>query len=440
MNHNTQHLTSSADHPVSILRAALDSNLKHVSLLRYKPLTAEEAETGDYDLIVDPRHEINFIECIFKEAKRHACLIDVCYSKNSKTKITLRKLEASVDIDVWSKVEVKKSSYGALLYVRTQELLKHINVNSQSNSSLDTNIGSLLYITHLFHKNKDISSPEVIARLQRYKTDLEKLKTKQAQLILGIVDQALSGSISEDQNNKAIKYLQDANVTPEKDWLHSAKSYIHKKRRKFLFKRRTTVIAGPDGSGKTALIFALKENFGNAFLIYKFKDLYRRNFVTKFFVRSKMKRLEIKKNIAEERLSGLVSITALIHFFFVFALRSRKKHLLLDRFFVDFNFFGLRSNMPLAYSSLSRVATFFAPKPSRIILTNCPEHIREQRKPGELRKESALEIYREYLRYSHAKKIDLVGLPTYSASNTEQDLDVLMRHDPHLLNKHIQNR
>ena len=411
---------------IAVMRRALDEAHRSgvgIAMLRDKPLNPEEITTGDYDYIAPGPEAVRFCTLLLREAREHGLMLRISHKKPGKTLIVLGEGEEQLAIEIWSRIEVGRGTLGALDFVDAAGVLAKHTCAGETGPELEPTVGALLYLTHLNHKDKDTDSAEVQRRLQQYLERLDDTGARARQL----VEEARSGRVGEEHHQAALQALRGAGVAVEREWAHR----LHKSRHRNAVKRRAgrpvLVFAGPDGVGKTTLMERFLATSRNTRL-QRFKRLYRGWLPIKLAVAYQKKRWGRQKNTAEESMPGLANMLALLSYWRLLLLSSRRRLWLMDRFFPEYALRGLRIAIPFKCSPLGRLATRLAPAPRGLVLVHCPEAIRQARKPDELRTESAEWLYAEYIEYIFRSRVETIGCPSNNHQESERTLGVIRDH------------
>lgn len=153
---------------------------------------------------------------------------------------------------------------------------------------------------------------------------------------------------------------------------------------------RTVAVIGPDGSGKTTLIDAIRSSHvSKNFRFKRFKRYFRR--VLPYIVRSQ------DRNDRDQKLLCLILPVSILTFTFGYLLSFRSKSTLLDRYFYDYLIKDVReTNRPLRKIALYKYLSKILPKPYKLVIAMCPAEVIVERKQ-EMSVKTINDLYDIYL-------------------------------------------
>ena len=404
----------SRDPAIAVLTAAFDGAAQAeltFGLLRPKELTAEAARRGDYDCFCSLRAWRAVLGFFFEAAREHGA--HVLVERGRPHKWVLRIMSdlspVTVLVEVWTTLELTLPG-GRRAFLPASALARFTH-----DGSLAPSVAAAIYLTHLRHKRKDLASGEVRERLGYYAGAVRGSEEAPGSRGFGAstvapgdapgealaaqLERLLDTSPGEaprairEASDAAVGMLKEAGVRIQRDPLLRMRNRLMSVRRRTRGLRRHPIISvlGPDGSGKTTVVDTLFARHGfRRVRVFRFKVLFRVLF----------RRLKGgKQNLLEERRSSLCNFIA----FWVLAaarvLYLAPEKWIIDRYFYDYYYRGIRNRRKpvLERTSFARHLARVVPKPELIVVCHCPESLRLERKPKELRSESAEHLYAIYL-------------------------------------------
>ena len=254
--------------------------------IRPKALNDEEAFFGDYDFLASEKAIVPLLQTLFDMAAADCLNFTVNQTKFGKTKLTIYDSvdSRSITVEIWTHLEVKER--GCLRYIFYEDIEPHIKKVSEGAYAFVPEIEALYYLSHLKTKAKHLEAAEVQARLAYYKATVQD----QGDLV------ALYERLQGDATLRDTIGTGANQILMEKRILFS-KRHAEKRKRAFrryrtakqwrLYSRwlrllRITPVLGPDGVGKTSLIKALKRKARSRVYYYRFKKLFRHNWIYQF--------------------------------------------------------------------------------------------------------------------------------------------------------------
>jgi len=242
-------------------------------------------------------------------------------------------------------------------------------------------------VLHLHHKRKDLGSELTRWRLAHF--------ARQPGLSDGLrlaLEGLRAGGVDLDRAHaQALAHLRERGVPIVPPWRVAARRMAAACRTALRWRaRRTTAVVGPDGSGKTALIDAVRRAPEGAGLrVQRFKRFFRRPLFHLF--------RDEPRNVRDEKMLWLVLPVAWLYFQSSHWLAGRGKDFVLDRYFYDYLVADVRSDA----RPLRRIAGYGAwsalvPRPDRLVIATCPSDIIFGRK-REMPAASIDALYRIYL-------------------------------------------
>lgn len=311
--------------------------------LRFKPLTAEMAFSGDYDFITAEQHIDAILNCLFDLSANKCISFVINRSKFGKLVIQIHDKEErkSITLEIWTHLDVKSDD--SLRYIFWEDIKKYILRNANG-YSLSLDIEALYYLSHLKSKAKDLNLHLVQERLLYYKDALAIEYPDYAGLFADLlVDHAKRDIIAEKANEllieKNILYTARNKDKAAQEKRIRLKISLHRIYGQLLKKIRIYPVVGPDGSGKSSLIAAFKEKSKLRIKCYRFKNLFRQSFL--YSVTAPFLKRRLSGKIAVNKYDDIygawiVTIAALRFPFLVLLSLFTRKYYFSDRFFHDF--------------------------------------------------------------------------------------------------------
>ena len=386
-------------------------------MLRPKELTESSAKHGDYDLICDPRGYTTLLATLFRHVRAEGALMIVDRTKPRKT--IVRVWRASVDnkvlIEIWTHLEIRFPGFlrEGTGYIPAALVASHIVEDEQSIPVLAPLAGSLVYITHLYHKTKDRSDPDVQSRMSYYasaldtapadatrgseRNDTEAVYLQARTLLRHVID----GRPLHSASREALEQLKRMGIKPERGYFARIERLLWRIRRRVTRNKKPNMVAfvGPDGTGKSTVLRDLTQRLSdNRIFTVRFKSFYRYFLPVSYLMKRAAKKPGVKRNVAEEKYSSLMCTIALPT---VLALRIllRRRVWLVDRYFYDYYYKGIRAKNATRFD-YTLFATLFSrlvPRLHAMVVLHCPESQRQARKPRELRTDAAERLYDTYI-------------------------------------------
>lgn len=382
-----------------------------VGLLRPKPLSPSEAAHGDFDLFCAPPVLRYLIATFCSIAREQTVTLYLEHTRPAKWVLRLSASPGSVRIvvEIWTRIELTLAAGNSCkpAFLRIAELEPHIQYSSES-ASLKPVAAALVYVTHLYHKNKDLEHPEVRARLKWYRNELsrdlspidgDRLGVQPAE-VLELLSVLGTGNPISELSGRASVLLRKHGVRPRAQLLFTLRKKLWRRHQERPRRSHHPIVAivGPDGTGKTTVLQMVADRCPDLDVeITRFKKLFRNYPLLAKFTKSRAR--GETRNVVEERLSTWISALAVLRLRVARVVRRTPALWLLDRYFYDYYYRGLRDhNMPRHRKTLfARVMGGMVPRPAALIVCHCPEQQRLERKPHELTSESAALLYATYV-------------------------------------------
>ncbi len=377
--------------------------------LRPKEKTKEASMYGDYDFFTEKKNLLKVFQFFLENSISSGISFNLTREKPEKWKIFFpcEEKDKGIVLEIWNNIEVSSASKKNKLLrstLKTKNIDRYISY-SKKEPFLDPNIGALIYLTHLFYKEKDFKKGEVQKRIKWFIKTLTlnqgNADKKLGEETINLLKKASKKNIKE-VNREALRLLNKISIKKESFVLIICRRIWGKTINIFLFSigGKMMYILGPDGSGKSFLVkkivnhskFKQKKVF-----VSRFKNFYRRiklYGLLNYILRKKHKE---KRNLVDERLSTFLCFTSLT-MLIIFRVIKPFKSLLMDRYFFDYYYKGIRNKkLAVEKTFFAKYFSFLVPIPNHLIVCYCREETRLGRKPGEVESDSAFLLYKTYL-------------------------------------------
>lgn len=261
------------------LKIKMSSQHQLLSLRPKLNLSEESNFEDDFDFIIRDEDFERILNVIYELCKVFG--VNFSLDQRMLTKKLFRffidDLEnEKITIELWTAISFTIN--GKKYLFKSESIFKTINENKIT----EIEALSLLYITHLFHRNKNIKSDENLFRFNFFfqklveENDLKFLNSAVHELLKSVNNNSVS---LKDANKEAIVLLKGIGVkTCALNW-SKIRNLHYRIRNKFINLKNYTPIIGPDGVGKGSVAeLALKDSSNWDFfpfrLLYKIKFLY----------------------------------------------------------------------------------------------------------------------------------------------------------------------
>lgn len=310
--------------------------------LRPKVVARDTAFDGDFDILYQPNYFADIISFIHSRCANEGVHFVVDQKPINKKIIFIFSpgLEKYVTLEFWPYCELQvKSGHKWLRNRLTFKSIEHLLYGKENgNSDNFVLFKSLIYLTHIHYKKKDLFHNEVQYRLRYFQDNLDEAAGTRTQIFLearhiyrDIINCTLD---TENANIQALILLKKMGIKP----LSKAEDFFYRGTKKIArtFRWKTAQViplVGPDGVGKGTIQRLLLEsdNLNRQIL---FKSLFR---VYPFY--QVMQRLipssrHVSTNQRDERMVIFVLLMAFINF----SLKqiTRRSIVLMDRYFPDY--------------------------------------------------------------------------------------------------------
>lgn len=315
-----------------------------------------------------------------------------------------------ITVELWTAIEYKVN--GKKRALKGESILKAI----ESKLVTKVEILSLIYITHLYFKNKFIFSKENQFRFKVFIDELQfnSPNTKTLELLLKIKNKELKIC---DANTIALDLLQAYNVQSNSTILENIRFLKKKISLKWRSMKDVIPMIGPDGVGKGSISDVALTSLPE-YDVTPYKKLFR---INKLYKLRQMMLSDYKKkpiNILDEKIPYYIQISSILSLQ-IFRLFKKNKIILMDRYFVDYLAVPLRFLDGKSPNKIRCYSIFISciNTPKSMILLGCSDTSLINRK-NELPLESVAYLEKLYIEFVFRKQV-----PETLFISTEEELD-----------------
>ena len=375
--------------------------------------------TGDFDFVVQEknfREVFDFIYDLCKELGINFILNQQAQNKKLFKFFICENDDTFLMVEFWTVIEFTDKNSASQSY-NANDIFKAI----ESKRLSENEVFSLIFITHLFHKNKQVKSDEnafrfdyFINHLQNEKKSLETTDT--FMLLNRLKNDEIALNVA---NAEAVKLLSSVNIKNSSTVTDKIAYFSLRARNKIVNLKKIVPIVGPDGVGKGAVSDAALSGLSQ-WAPFPFKMLYRIKGLYSFRLHLIPNFKNKASNQSDEEISYYIYFIA---WFMIRLLKVFKpsKKILLDRYFLDYLGTPIRYLKPnqvpekLKYYKL---LMWLIPVPSNIIFLGCKSESLISRK-------NELEIVAvEFLQHVYCDFIIKKKPPVTLFVSTENNVDV----------------
>lgn len=311
--------------------------------LRYKPLEERVAFSGDYDFVTSQENIDAILQVLFDLATASQCNFVINRVKYGKVVISLfgQTDTNPIVIEIWTYLEVRFEQ--TLNYLFWEDVKAHLIEDPKMGYALSKEFEALYYISHLKTKKKDLTLPLIRERLAFY---IDVLKEDYPEYMEWYRTLAADSARLKEIGTKANSALVERGIlftAQDREKAKMAKQLrrkisLHRVYSQLLRRLKITPVVGPDGVGKTSIIEALKKRSRSRIKYYRFKNLFRHNFLYQLsfpFLKRKLN-AEVAKNQYDDLYGEwLVTIASLRFPLLALVTFLGKRFYFSDRFFHD---------------------------------------------------------------------------------------------------------
>jgi hypothetical protein len=396
-----------------------------VVLLRPRDVCIHAAFDGDYDMLFDPDRFSDIIAAAVTQSRRHGVSLTIEQYAQYKKRICFicDDPERRIQMELWPHAEltVPNGPFRSLATISWRSARPFL-VQKGKYLTLAPMVAAAIYVTHLHHKQKSLSSPEVQGRLAYYEDVLAESDGRAGADPLDIVRGVRSRTADLKTANKRaysalvrmgvrVRILRIAPLL-ERARRRLVSIIIGKDAAPFW----PVPIVGPDGSGKTTIANTLAERHG--FDAFRFKNVFRSSFLYRGFhhVKERYAHTSHKaKNLTDENMVHVVLAIAIFRWWPLVVSRMAGRYLrkdgrstiVMDRYFWDYLVKVRHADVPPARVSGFRLLSRLVPVPSRAVVLCCSHPTLRARK-NELRPEAVDFLYGFYCEQIARSKVKRV--------------------------------
>ena len=328
--------------------------------------------SGDFDFVIREKHFPATFEVIYNLCKELG--VNFILNQQAQNKKLFKFFIRESDnvflmLEFWTVVEVTAKDG------RLNSFDANTIINTIKNKTLTANeVFSLLFITHLFHKNKNIKTDENTFRFDSFFDDLQKedASSKDGETFSLLSRLKNDKILLKDANREAIEILANADVRNSRKFSDKLSYFNLRLRNKIFNLKKIVPIIGPDGVGKGAVSEAALSSL-NKWAVFPFKMLYR----IKGFYSGRLRLVPNFKNKAgnqsDEEIGYFIYFMAWI-MIRVLKLFKPTKNILLDRYFLDYLGTPIRylkeNQVPKKLNNYN-LLLWLMPVPNTIIFLGC---------------------------------------------------------------------
>lgn len=311
--------------------------------LRYKPLEERVAFSGDYDFVTSETSVDAILGVLHTLATASGCNFVINRVKYGKIVISLfgRADADPVVLEIWTYLEVRFEK--TLNYLFWTDIEPHIVHDEEMGYALSTEFEALYYISHLKTKKKELTLPLIRERLAYYSDVLKEPYPQYREWYMALAaDSTLLEEIGTKANSilveKGILFTQQAREKAALAKRLRLQISMHRIYSQWLRRIKIIPVVGPDGVGKTSIIEALKKRSRSTLKYYRFKNLFRHNFLYQLTAPFLKRRLasRVEKNQYDDIYGAwLVTIASLRFPLLALVTFFGKRFFFSDRFFHD---------------------------------------------------------------------------------------------------------
>ena len=384
-----------------------------VVLLRPRDISIHTAFDGDYDLLFDPDRFSDIIAAALTQSRKHGVSLTIEQYAQYKRRICFicDNAERRIQVELWPHAELTISngpfrSLGAIAW----ESARPFFVKKGKYLAIEPNLAAAIYITHLHHKQKSLSSPEVQRRLAYYEDALAASGNGVDGDPLDIIRAVRSRTADlKTANRRACTALLQMGVQVR--ILRMAPLFDRARRRLESvigggneMPLSPIPIVGPDGSGKTTIVNTLAERHG--FSTLKFKNVFRFSLLYRSFHHIKERQAHTShkaKNLVDENMSQAILAIAIFRWWPLIITRAVGRYLrgpgthtmVVDRYFWDYLVKVRHADVPPSRIAGCRLLSKLVPEPRKAVILCCNLTTLHSRK-NELRPEAVDFLYDSY--------------------------------------------
>ena len=328
--------------------------------------------SGDFDFVIREKHFPATFEVIYNLCKELG--VNFILNQQAQNKKLFKFFIRESDnvflmLEFWTVVEVTAKD-GTLNSFDANTI-----INTIKNKTLTANeVFSLLFITHLFHKNKNIKTDENTFRFDSFFDDIqnEDASSKDGKTFSLLSRLKNDKILLKDANREAIDILAIAGFRNSRKFSDKLSYFNLRVRNKILNLKKIVPIIGPDGVGKGAVSEAALSSL-DKWAPFPFKMLYRIKAIYRLRLNLLNNLNDKPMNQSDEEIGYFIYLMAWIMIRVVKVFKP-KKNILLDRYFLDYLGTPIRylkeNQVPKKLNNYN-LLLWLMPVPNTIIFLGC---------------------------------------------------------------------
>lgn len=405
MNENLQHKDEKQE-LISFFKELINTLKQDFSLLALRPkhLPSEAANfEGDFDFLIDEREFTKIFKLLYETCKNQGINFNFIQKFTNKKKfhffINHRK-RIAITLELWTAIEFTKNR--KLYSFSARSIFKGLEVEEFAKAE----VLSLVYITHLFHKHKNIFSEENKYRFQVFLKQLQQQQTSISKGAIYLLENLKNEEIEiRNANEKAIGLLTEVGVKSKKEYFPIIKLYSKALWNKIFHLHRTVPVVGPDGVGK-GIVSENTLQTSEKWTSFRFKDLYRMRIFYKQIILRFFNPKDLRKNRLDEELGYYIFTIASLSIY-ILPIYLKGKNVLLDRYYLDYYATPIRyleGNQKPKKLKGYPLLLFLTPVPKQMIFMGCKNESLQERK-NELSQTAVDYLQKLYIEFILEKRI-----------------------------------
>lgn len=405
--------------------------------LRMKPLDEATAFDGnDYDFLLEPRDAAALLTHIAREAKARGVSFLIDEADGAKTHVQLfdGARRRAIEADFWKEHGIAPPDGGRDVYVRFADAQSRLlRLEDEAGWRLPADLEALLYLCHLDTRHKDLAAPAVVTRLAHYRA----AAPAEPSPALGDADRAelsrrmdslTDAAALADASRWGLRALAANGLPPrprplEDEWPLRIRNAV---RRRLTARLHRPVVAfvGPDGSGKSTLIEALRADPDTGGELRLFKHFFRMTRPYELVSTRHPLYRRLEDNLADERMGRLWFAVAMLQYLREMRAGSARGRVFVDRYFHDLLLRDVRAEGRTAHlGALNAVLARLFPLPDAIVQLYAPRETLLARK-REIPPEN-LTIYGELVDAIYARRGPRMRACVSTSGSIDECIDFL---------------
>lgn len=367
---------------------------------KYTPSLAANFE-GDFDYIIRASDFNTALQIIYETCKNNGINF-VLYQKSLHKKrfefFTDKKEDCCLILEFWTAVEYSRNKHQKAFCISS--IFEAVDTRQLTENELLI----LLYITHLYHKNKNVYSEENQYRISVLLADnksVDKDQTQPNEILKAINNQEIS---LEKANELSIRLLNDAGISALNTFYLKYKLFFKKLWRRLFNLKRITPVVGPDGAGKGSIAEQTLHR-RKGWISFRFKKLYRMRVPYRLRLALLNEPKIQPRNKRDEKIGYYIFfvVSGMIR---ALPLAKPGKNILMDRYFIDYYASPIRAinkgEHPRKLSGYKSLL-FLTPTPNKMVFMGCRTSSLKERK-NELSDRAVVFLQALYCEFISRKK------------------------------------